>query len=208
MCKIGLPLVPKEPARERCRWQMQRPQRYTKCRRGSELAVTAGLQPLQQSWMENSTGLCPRTPGQGRQFKNSSISQPSAASSPSQGSLCGRPFRPPLQARFQAFRRGGMYGRPCREAPLTAKASPHNCVCGLRPIFRPIRAGIKGGNTYSIPALLSLSYEAKSLAECACQIVRCCPNFIAQFSSNCRADRESLRTIGCRRGICHLLPPS
>ena len=54
------------------------------------------------------------------------------------------------------------------------KASPHNCVCGLRPIFRPIRAGIKGGNTYSIPALLSLSYEAKSLAECACQIVRCC----------------------------------
>src|SRR5699024_11104323 len=56
-----------------------------------------------------------------------------------------------------------------------SKASPHNCVCGLRPIFRPIRAGIKGGNTYSIPALLSLSYEAKSLAECACQIVRCCP---------------------------------
>ena len=42
------------------------------------------------------------------------------------------------------------------------RASPHNCVCGLRPIFRPIRAGIKGGNTYSIPA------------QCACQIVRCC----------------------------------
>ena len=57
------------------------------------------------------------------------------------------------------------------------RASPHNCVCGLRPIFRPIRAGVKGGNTYSIPALLSLSYEAKSLAECACQIVRCCPSF-------------------------------
>ena len=34
------------------------------------------------------------------------------------------------------------------------KASPHNCVCGLRPIFCPIRAVIKGGNTYSIPALL------------------------------------------------------
>ena len=34
------------------------------------------------------------------------------------------------------------------------KASPHNCVCGLRPIFCPIRAAIKGGNTYSIPALL------------------------------------------------------
>ena len=33
-------------------------------------------------------------------------------------------------------------------------ASPHNCVCGLRPIFCPIRAVIKGGNTYSIPALL------------------------------------------------------
>ena len=33
------------------------------------------------------------------------------------------------------------------------KASPHNCVCGLRPIFCPIRAVIKGGNTYSIPAL-------------------------------------------------------
>ena len=32
------------------------------------------------------------------------------------------------------------------------KASPHNCVCGLRPIFCPIRAVIKGGNTYSIPA--------------------------------------------------------
>ena len=31
------------------------------------------------------------------------------------------------------------------------KASPHNCVCGLRPIFCPIRAAIKGGNTYSIP---------------------------------------------------------
>ena len=59
---------------------------------------------------------------------------------------------------------------------IRSRASPHNCVCGLRPIFRPIRAGIKGGNTYSIPALLSLSYEAKSLAECACQIVRCCPN--------------------------------
>ena len=35
-----------------------------------------------------------------------------------------------------------------------SKASPHNCVCGLRPIFCPIRAVIKGGNTYSIPALL------------------------------------------------------
>ena len=34
------------------------------------------------------------------------------------------------------------------------KASPHNCVCGLRPIFCSIRAVIKGGNTYSIPALL------------------------------------------------------
>ena len=34
------------------------------------------------------------------------------------------------------------------------KAAPHNCVCGLRPIFCPIRAAIKGGNTYSIPALL------------------------------------------------------
>ena len=34
------------------------------------------------------------------------------------------------------------------------RASPHNCVCGLRPIFCPIRAVIKGGNTYSIPALL------------------------------------------------------
>ena len=34
------------------------------------------------------------------------------------------------------------------------KASPHNCVCGLRPIFCPIRAVIKGRNTYSIPALL------------------------------------------------------
>ena len=34
------------------------------------------------------------------------------------------------------------------------KASPHNCVCGLRPIFCPIHAVIKGGNTYSIPALL------------------------------------------------------
>ena len=31
-------------------------------------------------------------------------------------------------------------------------------------------------------------------------------NFIAQFSSNCRADRESLRTIGCRRGVCHVCP--
>ena len=39
--------------------------------------------------------------------------------------------------------------------PGTAlKASPHNCVCGLRPIFCPIRAVIKRGNTYSIPALL------------------------------------------------------
>ena len=35
-----------------------------------------------------------------------------------------------------------------------SRASPHNCVCGLRPIFCPIRAVIKGGNTYSIPALL------------------------------------------------------
>ena len=34
------------------------------------------------------------------------------------------------------------------------KASPHNCVCGLRPIFCPIRAVIKGGNTYSIPPAL------------------------------------------------------
>ena len=34
------------------------------------------------------------------------------------------------------------------------KASPHNCVCVLRPIFCPIRAVIKEGNTYSIPALL------------------------------------------------------
>ena len=33
-------------------------------------------------------------------------------------------------------------------------ASPHNCVCGLRPIFCLIRAVINGGNTYSIPALL------------------------------------------------------
>ena len=33
------------------------------------------------------------------------------------------------------------------------RASPHNCVCGLRPIICPIRAVIKGGNTYSIPAL-------------------------------------------------------
>ena len=38
--------------------------------------------------------------------------------------------------------------------PSRYKASPHNCVCGLRPIFCPIRAVIKGGNTYSIPALL------------------------------------------------------
>ena len=38
--------------------------------------------------------------------------------------------------------------------PENSKASPHNCVCGLRPIFCPIRAVIKGGNTYSIPALL------------------------------------------------------
>ncbi len=37
---------------------------------------------------------------------------------------------------------------------VSIKASPHNCVCGLRPIFCPIRAVIKGGNTYSIPALL------------------------------------------------------
>ena len=36
--------------------------------------------------------------------------------------------------------------------PGNFKASPHNCVCGLRPIFCPIRAVIKGGNTYSIPA--------------------------------------------------------
>ena len=38
--------------------------------------------------------------------------------------------------------------------PNIPKAAPHNCVCGLRPIFCPIRAVIKGGNTYSIPALL------------------------------------------------------
>ena len=38
--------------------------------------------------------------------------------------------------------------------PILSWASPHNCVCGLRPIFCPIRAVIKGGNTYSIPALL------------------------------------------------------
>ena len=54
---------------------------------GIRTSVTGGIQPLQQSWMENSTGFAPRTPGQGRQFKNSSISQPSADSSPSQGSL-------------------------------------------------------------------------------------------------------------------------
>ena len=30
------------------------------------------------------------------------------------------------------------------------EAAPHNCVCGLRPIFCPIRAVIKGGNIYSI----------------------------------------------------------
>ena len=32
-------------------------------------------------------------------------------------------------------------------AAIFLKASPHNCVCGLRPIFCPIRAVIKGGNT-------------------------------------------------------------
>ena len=41
-----------------------------------------------------------------------------------------------------------------RKIKYKIKASPHNCVCGLRPIFCPIRAVIKGGNTYSIPALL------------------------------------------------------
>ena len=43
---------------------------------------------------------------------------------------------------------------PRQEPGKGLKASPHNCVCGLRPIFCPIRAVIKGGNTYSIPALL------------------------------------------------------
>ena len=43
---------------------------------------------------------------------------------------------------------------PRQELGKGLKASPHNCVCGLRPIFCPIRAVIKGGNTYSIPALL------------------------------------------------------
>ena len=41
------------------------------------------------------------------------------------------------------------------------KASPHNCVCGLRPIFCPIRAVIKGGNT----TVFRLS---KNLAENVC----------------------------------------
>ena len=43
---------------------------------------------------------------------------------------------------------------PSSRSSTRTKASPHNCVCGLRPIFCPIRAVIKGGNTYSIPALL------------------------------------------------------
>ena len=41
----------------------------------------------------------------------------------------GRIYNPPLQTRLRPSRRGGLHGRP----EPGSKASPHNCVCGLRP---------------------------------------------------------------------------
>src|SRR5699024_6495722 len=68
--------------------------------------------------------------------------------------------------------------------------------------------GIKGGNTYSIPALLSLSYEAKSLAECACQIVRCCPsqnspNILSQMQRRNQQQSEEIRAVVVIFGTFH-----
>ncbi len=54
------------------------------------------LTPHQQSWMENSTRQGARTPGQGRQFKNSSIRRALRATSP-QGEALGRSGDRPLQ---------------------------------------------------------------------------------------------------------------
>ena len=49
--------------------------------------IAAAQTPHQQSWMENSTHQGARTPGQGRQFKNSSIRRAARATSP-QGEAC------------------------------------------------------------------------------------------------------------------------
>ena len=54
---------------------------------GKLLKVATAQTPHQQSWMENSTRQGARTPGQGRQFKNSSIRHASPATSP-QGEAC------------------------------------------------------------------------------------------------------------------------
>ena len=100
---------------------------------------------------------------------SSTSSTPPSSPSATSGSICGR---------YSSTRRPLV---PTNTTPAFAgistgkiKATPRNCVCGLRPIFCPIRSGQKGGNTYSIPALFSLSAEPKSLAECSCQIARCC----------------------------------
>ena len=94
--------------------------------------IAAAQTPHQQSWMENSTHQGARTPGQGRQFKNSSIRRAARATSPQGGGLrdrsafCGNlagitaalraAIKAAPTARFPFFRRGGVYSPPadCR----------------------------------------------------------------------------------------------
>ena len=66
---------------------------------GKLVEIAAAPTPLQQSWMENSTRQGARTPGQGRQFKNSSIRHGFAMPPP----LKGRLFHCPLST-------GAVYG--------------------------------------------------------------------------------------------------
>ena len=127
-------------------------------------AVSVGLPhnataatPHQQAGWRILRGFAPRTPGQGRQFKNSSISQPSAASSPQ-----GEPLGTANQERGC---RGALYMRPGRHWRYHRCAGGYiirpyrvRWVCGRMWASAPTRlpgAGLQGG-LYCPPASLPL----------------------------------------------------
>src|SRR5699024_7359226 len=82
---------------------------------GKLLKVATAQTPLQQSWMENSTRQGARTPGQGRQFKNSSIRHRLA------------PMPPPLKGRHEPLRGRTRNARPY-EVHRNDCTAPSPCV--------------------------------------------------------------------------------
>jgi len=127
------------------------------------------LTPHQQSWMENSTRQGARTPGQGRQFKNSSIRRATRATSPQ-----GEAFRRTDFQTFPYVLTGEILSKISPQGLFTVECflwkSPRLFI-RIFPLWKARNLSTRGcgGAALAIPGFAPL-FHIKSYYYCCCYI--------------------------------------